>query len=163
MTFEKDWSLEHKFESEIKNILADQFITKNIEADLEQATDFAIYTVEPFKVAVRLRRYDYFPSFNHQFTVRWTRPSGVKTEIHKIRDGQVDYFLYGFINNTETQIIQYFIGDLTVFRKTDPEPYRIYPNNPYDSELAVYNLSQFPSNFLIKFWAEDNTSIQTTL
>ena len=152
MTFDKDFSLEHKFEPQIKRILADQFITKDVTADLEKGQDFAIYKVEPFTVGVRLRRYKYYWDFRHQFTIRWSRPSGVSTEIHKIFANEVDYILYGFINSEETEIIQYFIGNLTVFRETKAEPCHIFPNEPYDSELAVYELKQFPSNFVVKFW-----------
>ena len=163
MGLEKDWSLEHKFEPQIKAILADQFITKDIDADMEQATDFAIYVIKPFKVAVRLRRYDYYPSFSHQFTVRWSRPSGAETEIDKIREGKVDYFLYGFIDESETRIIQHFIGDLAIFRNNEPDPCQIFQNDPYDSKFAVWNINQFPTNFIIKFWNETQNSTQTTI
>lgn len=163
MGLEKDWSLEYKFEPQIKTILADQFITKDIDADMEQATDFAIYAVNPFKVAVRLRRYEFYSSFSHQFTVRWLRPSGVETEIDKIREGKVDYFLYGFVNEPETKIIQHFIGDLAIFRNNEPNPYQIFPNKPHDSDFAVYNIGQLPPTFIVKFWSETQRSVQTTL
>jgi len=150
MSYEQDRKIEDVFAPLIKNILGQHFIGKIEEADLEQATDFAIYCVKPFKIAVRLRRFDYFHSFYNEFTIRWSRPSGAKTEIHKIREHLVNYLLYGFLSPDETEIIQYFIGDLEKF--TDPKPHNIFQNNPYDSELAVYKLNQFPKEFIVKFY-----------
>lgn len=152
MPYSHDREVEDIFTLSIKKILADHFITKKEVADLEEAQDFAIYNIRPFSVAVRLRRYEYFKAFHDEFTIRWSRPSGVKTEIDKIRQGLVDYILYGFLSPDGKSIIQYFIGNLTKF--TDVKPYKIFPNNPYDSELAVYKLSQFPKDFIVAFWCD---------
>ena len=152
MTYNKDRRLEDQFAALIKNFLAQQLITKEEIKDLEEATDFAIYCVHPFKVAVRLRRFEYFKSFYDEFTIRWSRPSGVKTEIDKIREHLVDYLFYGFLSPCETEIIQYFIADLTKF--DDVKPHHIFPNNPPDSELAVYKLSQFPKDFVVEFYCQ---------
>lgn len=154
MSFKKDYNIEERFSTKIKNILAQYFIQKDVQADLERGQDFAIYIVHPFKVAVRLRRFSYFPKFHNEFTVRWTRPLGTPTEIHKIREGLVQYFLYGFINEAETRIIQYFLANLAKFG--DATPQKIYPNNPPDSELAIFNITQFPRDFIIKFWCNPN-------
>ena len=148
--FIKDSKIEFRFANLIKNILGQVFISKELTSDLEQGTDFAIFKVNPFKVAVRLRRFDYFESFYDEFTIRWSRPSGVKTEIHKIRDGLVDYLLYGFLSPDETEIIQYFIADLHKFG--NPKPYEIHQNYPKDSELAVYKWNQFPEDFVMSFY-----------
>jgi hypothetical protein len=150
LSYDIDRAIEDKFAGQIKSALANHFITKVEQDDLERGRDFAIYYVEPFSVAVRLRRYDYFEAFSHQFTIRWSRPSGVRTEIDKIRDREVQYLFYGFLSPTQTYLIQYFIADLSKFG--DQEPIKIVPNNPYDSELAVYDLSQFSSSFIVKFW-----------
>lgn len=150
MPYDDDRAIEDSFSSQIKYILAQHFISKDINQDLEQAQDFGVYRVNPFTVAVRLRGFQYFRKYWNQFTIRWSRPSGVKTEIHKIREGLVNYILYGFLDLEKRSIIQYFIGDFSKF--TDPKPYDIRPNNPYDSELAIYELSQFPEDFVIAFW-----------
>ena len=149
-TYEKDRQIEDRFANLVKNILGQTFIGKQTVADEQEATDFAIFVVNPFRVAVRLRRFDYFHSFRNEFTIRWTRPSGIKTEIDKIREGLVDYFLYGFLSQDETEIIQYFIADLKKFG--NPTPEQIKPNNPNDSELAIFNLNQFPKDFLLTFY-----------
>ena len=145
-----DRSLEDKFCKIIKAILGNQFFVKDIEMDLKQGTDFLTYNIKPFKVAVRLRRFSMFLKYPNDFTIRWSRPSGIKTEIHKINEGLVDYILYGFIDKDEIKIIKYFIGCLSVFRNSNVKPIAIIPNNPPDSSLAVYKISQFPANFVIK-------------
>jgi len=87
-----------------------------------------------------------FKKYPKQFTIRWERPSGVKTEIHKIRKGLVNYILYGFVNEDEGKITQYFIGDLELFRLHEPNPVGIFNNNLPDSKLAVYNLINSQGN-----------------
>jgi hypothetical protein len=84
--YEKDIKLEQKFTVKIKNILAQQFIVQDPIMDTKSGTDFLTFTVKSFKVGVRLRRYDYFTRYDYknEFTIRWKRPSGVKTEIDKI-------------------------------------------------------------------------------
>uniref|UniRef100_A0A6M3JMC6 Uncharacterized protein n=1 Tax=viral metagenome TaxID=1070528 RepID=A0A6M3JMC6_9ZZZZ len=151
--FERDIKIEQKFSRIIKAILGNQFIVQDEIEDLENGTDFLLLRVNPFRVGVRLRRYKYFLTFPNDFTIRWERPSGVDTEIHKIKKGLVDYILYGFINKDESKIIQYFIGDLAVFRESDVKPV-IKSNNPLDSWLAIYNIENFPVNFIIKYYKE---------
>ena len=152
MTLKQDFFLETKFSNEIKAILGQSFIEKDIEADLQKGQDFAIYNVKPFKVAVRLRRFTYFPSFHNQFTIRYSRPLGTPTEIDKIQQGLVRYFLYGFIDQEETKIIQYFLADLLKFG--NPPPIHEYPNYPPDSTFAVFELSQFPKDFIVTHWCD---------
>jgi hypothetical protein len=147
-----DITLEHRFAKTIKSILGNYFIGQDPVHDKKQATDFEIFTVQPFTVGVRLRRYEYLRRYGNEFTIRWSRPSGVLTEIDKIRAGLVDYILYGFVDEDERRIVQYFIGDFSVFRAQEPEPIAIFPNNPPDSELAVYKLGQFPKAFVVKWW-----------
>ena len=116
MGYSHDICLERKFSKQIKAILGCQFITQVVDHDLHNATDFETFIVKPFTVGARLRRMRYY-NFKDEFTLRWSRPSGVPTEIDKVRSGLVDYILYGFVNQEETKIIQYFIGDLALFRQ----------------------------------------------
>lgn len=149
--FDLDIRLEKRLISKIKTILAEHFIVQDIQSDIEEGIDFMTFTVKSFKVGVRLRRFKYFKvlSWRNEFTIRYYRPSGNRTEIHKIRDGLVQYLLYGFVDEDETNIIQYFIGDLDVFREHEPEPTEIKWNNPPDSKLAIYKIKQFPENFIL--------------
>lgn len=146
-----DIRLEQKFTTDIKSILANIFITQDKIADLKEGTDFLVFQIEPIRVAARLRTFFHYTVKNrrNEFTIRWQRPSGVKTEIDKIREGLVQYIFYGFVDAEERKIIQYFIGDLGVFRQYEPSPIGIYPNKPHDSDLAAYALTQLPTQFIV--------------
>jgi len=148
--YERDIRLEMKFAEQIKSILGRIFIKQDENWDVEKATDFLVLTIEPIRVAVRLRRHQYYEKYKEQITIRWTRPTGNETEIHKIRKGNVSHLFYGFVNADENEIIQYIIGDLNVFRESEPVPYQLKSNkNPPDSSFAVYMLKQFPKEFIV--------------
>lgn len=150
--YDKDITLEHRLADRIKTVLGGYFFTQTQWQDQHEATDFAVFTAKPVKVAVRLRRYEYLAKYGNEFTIRWTRPSGVDTEIDKIRLGLVDYMLYGFVDKKEEKLMQYAICDLAIFRAKEPAPYSIKVNAPPDSQLAIYRLSQLPSSFVLKLW-----------
>ena len=67
--------------------------------------------------------------------------------------------LYGFIDESETRIIKYFIADLAVFTKCNVKPIAVKQNNPPDSELAVFNVNQFPNNFILKNYQTKTSDI----
>ena len=149
--FQADIQIEKRFAKIVKGILGNYFIKQDIEQDLKLGTDFLTYTMTPFKIGVRLRRKcQNFDRYRDEFTIRWSRPSGIDTEIHKIRKNLVQYILYGFVNGDK--IIQYFIGDLKVFNEFYKPPRFIFLNNPRDSDLAVWNIEDFPESFVLKFW-----------
>lgn len=152
MGYEYDIGLEQRFARQIKAVLGLQFIGQDPILDRQEATDFAIFAIRPFRVGARLRRYKYMLKYPDEFTIRWSRPSGVETEIHKIRRGAVDYIFYGFISEDENKILKWFIGDLKRFRESEPEPWRIFANNPPDSLLAVYRIDDMPPNFIVRRW-----------
>jgi len=156
--FQTDIQLEKRFARTIKAVLGNQFICQDEVEDLENGTDFLMFKAEPFKIGARLRRYKFYeiPEYRNQFTIRCERPSGVQTEIHKIMDGKVDYIFYGFVNKPELRIIQYFIGNLKIFREINPTPIGIYFNKPFDSKLAVFDIKQFPNEFILKDWSINN-------
>lgn len=152
--YRQDIQLELKLSRYIKQILGLHFFKKDIRADMQEGTDFLVVSIEPVKIALRLRRFEYFRRYPDEFTIRWKRPSGVKTEIDKIREGLVDFMLYGFVDKEEEKIIQYFIGDLEIFRICEPNPVCIKPNDPPDSELAAFKITQFPKSFIEKYWID---------
>jgi len=152
MGYEQDIRLEVRFCRTIKAILGNYFIGQDVLHDRQQATDFETFTVQPFTVGVRLRTYEYLIKYPDEFTIRWSRPSGVPTEIDKIRNGLVDYILYGFVDQQEKRIEQYFLGDLGIFRAHEPPPLCVRQNNPPDSELAVYKLAALPSEFVLHWY-----------
>ena len=152
--YEHQIRLERKFTKQIKAILGLQFIGQDPIMDKEQGTDFLVFSIKPIKVGIRLRTYNYYlkPEYRRQFTIRYKLASGNKTEYQKIKEGLVDYILYGFVNEDETKIIQYFIGDLDVFRDYEDgmktEECKNKDNNP--SWLKAYYVGDFPSRFVIK-------------
>lgn len=148
--YDNDIRLEMKFARQIKGILGMYFIRQDVEADTMEATDFLIFHIKPIKVAARLRTFAYLERYPDEFTIRYSRPSGVPTEIHKIRQGLVDYLFYGFVNDTEDKIIKYFIGDLGIFRNQEPKPIVIKRNIDRSSELAAYSLKSLPKLFILK-------------
>ncbi|KKM01523.1 hypothetical protein LCGC14_1793590 [marine sediment metagenome] len=153
-----DWALEYKFKRQVFAIIVEVFFEKIMHLDLKQGTDFCI--VDPLSLAVRLRRYDFYKNFHHQFTMRWSRPSGVKTEYLKIMEGSVQWSFYGFLDAAERQIIDWCIMDLDVFRdivkKYNLGPEEIRDNNPPDSKLAIYSKRSFPDEYFKAFWPEEN-------
>ena len=152
--YETNIRLERRFAKIIKQILGLQFIGQDPVMDKEQGTDFLTFSIQPIKVGVRLRTKGYYDKYKNQFTIRWSLFSGGKTEIHKIREGLVDYILYGFVDEEEKNIIQYFIGDLNIFRDWEqgmiPDVYQNKDARP--TKLAVYNIDTFPKEFIIKFY-----------
>ena len=75
------------------------------------------------------------------------------TEIDKILKGYVDYFFFGFIDEKERKIIQWFLGDLSIFRMlyfsndlqlTDQRE----NNSPNDSVFNIYKLKDLPETFV---------------
>ena len=115
--FETDKRRVDKFEPQIKRICGEVFIkTAPKKVDCKEATDLLVLDLNPIRIACRVRYYeDLFKYFN-EFTMRVSRPSGVKTELEKILNGWCGYNFYGFADKSDTYIKQWFIGDLSVFR-----------------------------------------------
>jgi hypothetical protein len=153
MGYETDIGLERQFTVVIKAILGNCFIDQDPIHDKREGADFETFTVRPFRVAVRLRRHCYLARYGNEFTLRWSRPSGVPTEIHKVRNGLVDFILYGFVDAAQAHIVQWFLGDLAVFRERDPKPIAVLQNNPHDSDLAAFRLSDLPAGFVVRSWS----------
>jgi hypothetical protein len=145
MSFESDLSLERRFARMIKAILGLHFFNQDEFSDKHEATDFGIFSSEPIRCAVRLRRWHHFEGFGGQrrqdVTIRWWRPSGVRTEIDKVELGLVNHMLYGFVDHAEQKIAAYSI--LKLPQPFGLRPYRIFPNNPPDSKGAVFRLRDF--------------------
>lgn len=153
-SYSKNIYLEKDYAGMVKCILGNYFIGQDTYQDQTQGTDFLTFTMRPFKIGVRLRRKcENFDRYKHEFSIRWELPSGVETEIHKIRKNFVQYILYGFVDESEKKIIRYFIGDLKVFNAHSPAIIpRIFQNNPRDSDFAVYKIADFPENFILKHY-----------
>jgi hypothetical protein len=130
------------------------FIGQDYEQDIKYATDFLVFSINPFKVACRLRTYKFYlnPEYREEFTIRCSLTSGKETELDKIRKGFADYIFYGFVDEKEEKIVKYFIGNLNIFRDYEGGMrFKVFENkdkNP--TKLAVYKVSQFPKEFIVK-------------
>lgn len=112
---DKQWS--DKFIPFIKRILGEFIISDaSFEEDATQNTDLIVLKHDDIRVACRVRRYEYVIRYGYQFTIRYDRPMGTKTEFQKILDGWGTYFFYAFAGKTDDVFEKWFIGDLDVFR-----------------------------------------------
>lgn len=167
MSYEDNIRHERRHAQTIAGILGKCFFRQDVYLDLHEATDFAIFRADPVRVAARLRTYTYMAKYGSEFTIRWRLPSGVETEIDKIRRGAVAYIFYGFMSPDESRIVRYFVGDLARFRLAEPKPLCIRTNTPPDSELAVYRVGDMDDHFIVKSypdgWAEATVRARRSL
>ena len=111
---DKRWS--DKFLPEIKQILGLHLIGEPpVEEDQERNTDLIVLKMEAVRIACRVRRNE-FMRYKDEFTVRSSRPSGIKTELKKIVEGWGDYLFYGISEKEEEKLEHYILGDLKFFR-----------------------------------------------
>jgi hypothetical protein len=144
------------FETQIKRVCGEIFIkTASKKIDCEEATDLIVMELEPIRIACRLRNLYYYEKYPFDFTVRFTRPSGNKSEYEKIMDGWCDYNFYGF--HSDNTIISWFIGDLNVFRKELTNEaigesnisYTKSYNKDNSSTFLAFDRRTFPKEFII--------------
>lgn len=81
--------------------------------DTKEATDLII-EVTGGSVAVRVRRSN---TRYRDLTIRSRRPSGIPTELHKLREGFCDWYLYGWTDNGH--ISEWILVDLNQMRNTE--------------------------------------------
>lgn len=143
----------------IKAYLGQVFIGEApARVDMEEATDLLVFEVKPFSVACRVRSGGYFANFHHQFTVRYERASGMRTEHEKILDGWADYMFYGFEDVSAKRICAAHIFDLNVFREVvGAKLVSGTVNNNYDgrSSFVAYNIADFPKRFVVSRYNAD--------
>lgn len=109
------------------------------DIDSKQATDMVV-RVSSGAVAVRVRRDN---CKYRELTIRNRRSSGVKTEIHKIRDGHADWYLYGWTNG-RTTIADWILVDLERMRDADlfDSPRREIPNTDRRTWFVAYTIRE---------------------
>lgn len=163
---DKKWS--DIFLPEIKRILGEYLIGEPpIEEDMERNTDLVVLKLETVRVGCRIRRAEYYDKYSDDFTIRYTRPNGTKTELTKIIEGWGDYFFYGFGRDTG-ELIAWRLAKLTEFRiwymrelyrqlikaKKGKSYIPILPgdvmqNSDNSSELIVFRWSDIPEEFIV--------------
>lgn len=150
---------------EIKRILAMHLLERLIseappDEDAERNTDLMVLALNTdVRIGCRVRRYKYFEKYSGQFTIRNTRPSGVKSELTKILENWGRYLFYGISNEAETGFVTWVIGDLSVFRlwfnqQLFLSPARVMPGEPVinpdgSSTGLAFNIKDLPAEFVI--------------
>ena len=157
--WENDKSWSDAYLPTIKAILGQCLIGEAArEEDQERNTDLIVLRMNAVRIACRLRRYEYLSRFSNDFTIRFTRPSGIKSEFTKIIEGWGDFFFYGFGCEDPPEIAQWFVGDLKEFRitivrymyKHDGKlPGIVIENKDSSSEFLAIDTSLLPPQFFI--------------
>jgi len=161
---DKKWS--DKFLTEMKAIIGINFIGEIKAEDQKRNTDLIVLKMGAIRFACRIRRYDQnYHRYKDEFTIRATRPSGIKTEFHKIMEGWGDYIFYAFSNEKETGLKSWFIGDLKVFRRWHEQnkssnQWIVKFNRDKSSSFNIYNINNLPPEFIIAKSIERPESIK---
>ncbi len=157
-----NWQRDHtwsaQFMPSIKRILGEYLIQEApAEEDQRHNTDLIVLTLGAIRVACRVRHHEYVAVYGDQFTIRATRPSGVKTELAKIIEGWGDYLFYGFADSIDRDLCAWLLGDLKVFRFwLATQNYRcggiVQPpqqNGDGSSAFHAFEIDELPPNFVI--------------
>jgi hypothetical protein len=121
MNYREDRSWADQFIADVDAIIR-SLVTITVarpKVDREEATDLVILGYGSKALAMRMRRNAYLcrPKYRDQFTIRYHRRSGAKTEFAKIfREGWGDWFFYGFDSGTKPAINPWLMADLEKLR-----------------------------------------------
>ena len=125
--FKNNWDFSEKYMPTIKRILSKyalRFVSIEVadeQEDMTQAFDLKV-TTKNGRVAVRIRR----ASIQYRdFTVR-AYNKGYKTEIHKLREGYGDWYLYAW--ESEGKISEYALIDINKARPLFEKDKDLIPN-----------------------------------
>lgn len=114
---DKRWADRHLPEVErIIRSIAGDIITIEVapdDADQKRATDYVV-TVQSGYIACRIRRWQNWIK-HHDVTLRCRRPSGVETELSKIRAGYGRWYLYAW-STIDSKFGAWVFIDLDVLR-----------------------------------------------
>ncbi len=136
--WEKDKAWSDQFIPEIKSILGRHLITEApIEEDQKRNTDLMVLCIEAIRVGCRVRRVEFVEKYGDEFTLRVSRPSGVKTELEKIMNGWGDYFFYGFGQNR--RLVRWTLASLDAFRSWYNS--RVYRERLADKKISNHDNS----------------------
>ena len=116
-TFQEDFRWQQRFIPQIKQIIGMYSVEiASFKQDTKYATDFLIAETKVFKYACRIRTEPYLKNFNCDFTIRFDRPSGQRTEFEKIlSDGFPERMIYA-VGADNGDILAYKIVSLNIFR-----------------------------------------------
>lgn len=125
-----------------------RFREATLKEDQEQGFD-AVLSFPDVKIPIRIRKNSYLRFMD--FTVRSRSKFGMKTEIHKLKEGFGDFYFYAWSDESEKNISTYMILDLNVFRQTlIDKPTKIDVPNGDGTCFNVYSREELLKNRVIK-------------
>lgn len=132
-------------------------VTPSVFEDQRENTDLRLLVARGTRIAVRIRAARDVPLYGHEFTIRASRPSGVKTELEKIADGWGDWFFYGFGDASTGRLVRYSVIDLAAFRRRlitnhPPVVFSDKANRDGSSTFRAYELESFDERVIVKQW-----------
>lgn len=158
-SFDEDFAWQEKFRAHYSEIakLAVRVDVAPAEEDWKRNTDFVLSTVialprRDIRISARVRRRKFASSGRRDFTIRLSRPSGVRTEMAKLRDGWSDLFIYGVEAETGSDRLgPWFVGNSAMLRDylNHGGFYATRNNHDGSSSLAVVNHDDMPLGFVL--------------
>lgn len=142
-TYKQDRAWADRFMPQVIRLIAPHLLVPAPdEWDCEEATDLIVLRARDMRIGVRLRQPGYAERYPNQFTLRFSRTSGAKTEFRKVLEGWGDWFFYGHTTERQT-IAPWWLIDLDVFRwnaqhhiPTLPKSERPHPQGNTNGETA---------------------------
>lgn len=113
---DRQWS--DQFIPAIRNIVGPHLLVPApLEVDTKEAADLIVLRARDMTVACRIRRPGYLDRYGWQFTMRYKRDTGTKTELAKITEGWGDWMFYGFASPEGAgALVRWFLVDLHSWR-----------------------------------------------
>lgn len=116
--FKTDIKWSNKFIPTIRKLVGEYLLVPStLQQDMEEAADLVVLKGRDLTIACRIRRAGYSERYPDDFTIRFERTSGAKTEYQKIVEGWGDWMFYGHSLDNESDIIsRWMLLDLSHFR-----------------------------------------------
>lgn len=152
--FADDYEWSERFIPTMKRLVGPYLLTKStIEQDTKEATDLVVLCAHNLRIACRVRMPGFYAKWPDDFTVRYRRLNGVRTEYAKIMAGWGDWFFYGHaVDDTSLVIEPWWIIDLNAFRRQAEQPW-VIPKDQVNTDQATvfraFKRSHFKPPFLI--------------
>ena len=117
MGWQSDKSWSDRFIPEIRQIVGPRLLVpSSLEVDRTEAADLVVLKGRDMTLACRVRRPGFLPRYGNEFTIRFKRDSGAKTELQKITEGWGDWMFYGHSNDQQDGFALWWLLDLSAWR-----------------------------------------------
>lgn len=161
-SFDEDFEWQQRFRGHFSEIARDAMRAMTsvavapAEEDWKRNTDFVLSTSLPvgnreIRISARARRHTYARRYGEEFTVRLSRPSGIETEMPKVRAGYGDITIYGFESEPGSDRLgPWFAGNVALLRQYIGEGgyYRRQNNRDGSSTFGAFHLDDMPLGFV---------------